>query len=96
MKKVYKDKIVNIKDASLFDNKFVFEYINDIRIGNKKDVKLIFLADLLEKKKNLEMLEKSKTKPATYSNVYSPKDELHIFEELFNNAIKSKKKIHII
>jgi hypothetical protein len=46
-------------------------------------VKTIFLADLLEEKKNLEMLEKSKTKPATYSNVYSPKDELKIFTKLF-------------
>jgi hypothetical protein len=31
-----------------------------------------------------------------YSNVYSPENELEIFKELFENAIKNNKKIHII
>jgi hypothetical protein len=31
-----------------------------------------------------------------YSEVYSPKDELEIFQELFDYAISNKKKIHII
>jgi hypothetical protein len=59
-------------------------------------VGIIYLSDLLEERKNLEMLEKAKTKPASYSNVYSPKDELEIFEEIFNSAIEKKQKIHIV
>jgi hypothetical protein len=31
-----------------------------------------------------------------YSEVYSPKDELEIFLELFEYAINNNKKIHII
>jgi hypothetical protein len=31
-----------------------------------------------------------------YSEVYSPKDELEIFQGLFAYAIKNNKKIHII
>jgi len=54
------------------------------------------MSDLLESKKNLEMLEKAKTKPASYSNVYSPEDELDIFKDLFNQAIEKKQKIHIV
>ena len=54
------------------------------------------MSDLLEDRKNEEILEKVKDKPAMYSNVYSPKDELEIFIELFENAIKTNKKIHII
>jgi len=42
------------------------------------------------------MLEKSKTKPASYSNVYSPQDELEIFKDIFDDAIKNNKKIHIV
>ncbi len=96
MKKVYKDKIVNIVWTNRFDNKFSFEYINNIKVGNKENMKIIFLADLLEERKNLEMLEKSKIKPATYCNVYSPKDELEIFKKLFDNSIKNNQKIHIV
>jgi hypothetical protein len=31
-----------------------------------------------------------------YSEVYSPKDELEIFTELFETALKDNKKIHIV
>jgi hypothetical protein len=31
-----------------------------------------------------------------YSNVYSSEDELTIFTELFNNAVKNNKKIHVV
>jgi hypothetical protein len=41
------------------------------------------------------MLEKAKQKPAIYSNAYSPKDELEIFTEIFEDAIKNKKRVHI-
>ena len=97
MKQVTNNSIVNIENTDKFDNKFLFEYL---LVGYKKekdeDVQVVQMPDLLEKKKNLEMLEKSKVKPAIYSNVYSPKDELEIFEGLFNDAIKNNKKIHIV
>jgi len=77
MKKILKNKIVNIENTDKFDSKFSFSvlYYNNIDTLN-----IVNLSDLLEDKKNLEMLEKSKTKPASYSNVYSPEDELEIFK----------------
>jgi hypothetical protein len=57
---------------------------------------VIYLSDLLESKKNIDVLSKVKEKPAMYSNVYSPEDELDIFTQLFNNALKKNKKIHIV
>jgi hypothetical protein len=54
------------------------------------------MSDLLENKKNTEILEKVKEKPAMYSNVYSAKDELEIFTGIFDEAIKNKKRVHII
>jgi len=97
MKKITNNAIINIENTDKFDNKFVCE-LNCITCTdlNNKHVQVIQLGKLLEKTKNIEMLEKSKIKPATYSNVYSSKDELKIFEELFNNAIKNNKKIHIV
>ena len=64
--------------------------------GGAQGIKIIYLSKLLEKRKNIEILEKVKAKPAMYSMVYSPEDELEIFTELFNDAIKNKKKIHIV
>ncbi len=100
MKKVLSQKIINIENTDLYDNRFLFEYLDHpltpslVRRGN--NVEIIHISDLLEKRKNEEILKKVKQKPAMYSNVYSPKDELEIFEELFNNAIKDNKKIHIV
>jgi len=94
MKKIYKDKILNVKGTDLFDNIFLFEYLENIQ--SSESVEIIYLRDLLEHKKNLEVLEKTKEKPAMYSEVYSPKDELEIFTRLFEMAISEKKKIHII
>lgn len=97
MKKIYKDKILNIKETDKFDNKFLFEvYENKNMNFDENNLDIIFMSDLLEKRKNLELLEKVKNKPAMFSNVYSPKDEFEIFSELFENAIKNKKRIHII
>jgi predicted nicotinamide N-methyase len=95
MKQVFKDKIINI-DNNIEDNKFLIKKLNWEKNISNNDFEIIFLSDLLEEKKNLEMLEKSKTKPATYSNVYSPKDELEIFEKIFNSAIENNKKVHIV
>ncbi len=94
MKKIYKDKILNIENTDLFDNKFLFDYLEVD--NNKSEVEVIFLSDLLEKRKNLEILEKVNEKPAMYSNVYSPEDELDIFKALFDDAITNNKKIHIV
>lgn len=95
MKKVYKDKIVNIENTDVFDAKFSFDYLNfDYR--SNPDVEVIFLSDLLESRKNNDIFDKLWNKPAMYSNVYSPKDELEIFTELFESAINNKKKIHIV
>jgi len=95
MKQIFRDKIINIDD-NITDKKFLLKKINYEKNISNNDFDVVFLSDLLEKRKNLEMVEKSKTKPATWANVYSPKDELEIFEELFNNALKNNKKIHII
>jgi len=94
MKKIHKDKILNMQGTNNFDNTFLFEYLQGIQ--NSKDIEIIYLRDLLENKKNLEILEKVKVKPAMYSEVYSPKDELEIFSELFENALKNNQKIHIV
>ena len=59
-------------------------------------VEIIYLKDILEKRKNEEILHKVREKPAMYSEVYSPKDELEIFTELFDTALRENKKIHII
>jgi hypothetical protein len=94
MKKIYKDKITNIANTPKFDNKFLFEYLE--WKNSTAEVEVIFMSDLLEKRKNSQILEKVKQKSAMWSNVYSPEDELEIFKELFDTSLKNKKKIHII
>jgi hypothetical protein len=94
MKKVFRDKIVNIENTDLFDNRFLFDYLSPS--FENTDIEVIFISDLLEFKKNEEILKKVNEKPAMYSNVYSPEDELEIFKNLFDDAIKNNKKIHIV
>lgn len=93
MKRIYKDKIINIDD-NLFDNKFLFGCLDWIKSGG--EVEIIYMSELLKKRKNTELYEKLWDKYAMYSNVYSPKDELDIFEKLFNDVVKNNKKIHIV
>lgn len=95
MKKIHIDKIINIEKTDLFDNKFLFDFLLNLENKNE-ELEIIYLSDLLEKRKNYEVLEKTKEKYAMYSNVYSPEDELEIFQNLFDNAIKNNKKIHIV
>lgn len=95
MKKVFPDKIINIENTDTFDNNFLFDYL-ECDYNSNKQVEVIYLSDLLESKRNEEVFEKVAKKPAMYSNVYSPEDELAIFTELFNKAIQNKKKIHIV
>ena len=95
MKQIFKNKIINI-DSNIEDKKFLIKKLNYEDSISDNDFEIVFLGDLLEQRKNSEMLEKSKTKPATWSNVYSPKDELEIFKNIFENAIKNNKKTHIV
>ncbi|MBF0913608.1 hypothetical protein HXK64_01410 [Candidatus Gracilibacteria bacterium] len=93
MKKVFKDKIINI-DENIFDNKFLFSYLKtDFK---NSDREIFFIEKLLKPKQNTELLNNLNGKFAMYSEVYSPKDELAIFEELFAYAIEKNKKIHIV
>lgn len=94
MKKVYKDKILNIDWTDLFDNNFLFEYLDSDYFS--KEVEVFYIWDLLRVKENTELLNNLNWKFAMYSEVYSPKDELEIFQNLFDYAINNNKKIHII
>lgn len=93
MKKIYKNKILNIENTNLFDDKFLFDLMYNYKNHN---IEIFHMSELLEKRKNTKILEMVKQKPAMYSNVYSPKDELEIFIDLFDYATKNNKKIHII
>lgn len=94
MKEVLKDKIINIESTPLFDNKLLFKYLNSS--FKNQDIEVFYLKDLLLKKENSQLLNNIKDKYAMYSNVYSEKDELEIFKNLFDYAISNNKKIHII
>lgn len=94
MKKIYKNKILNQPGTDSFDNTFLFEYFSTVIPW--ENIEIIYMRDLLEQRKNLEILDKLKSKPAMYSEVFSLKDELEIFTSLFDTAIKNNKKIHIV
>ena len=76
MKKVFKDKIINI-DENIFDSKFLFSYLYSKYFS--EEIEVFFMEDLLKKKENTELLNNLNWKFAMYSEVYSPKDELAIF-----------------
>ena len=92
MKIVYKDKIVNY-DNNLFDNRFIFKYFDNLVDSY---IEIYDLWILLKDKENTELLNNLWDKYAMYSNVYSPKDELAIFNDLFEYALVNNKKIHIV
>jgi len=94
MKKVLNDKIINIENTPIFDNKFLFSYLESDYIW--ENIKIFYMSELLKNKENKELLNNLNWKFAMYSEVYSPKDELEIFQNLFDYAINSNKKIHII
>lgn len=94
MKKIYKDTILNIEGTDTFDNTFLFEYL--LNVQAQGDIEIVYLRDLLVERKNEDILKKVAEKPAMYSEVYSPKDELEIFTELFETALSEGKKIHIV
>jgi hypothetical protein len=85
---------LNIENTDLFDNKFLFDKL--IWEGKNQDIEIVYISELLEKRKNEDILNKVKQKPAMWSMVYSPEDELEIFKEVFDDAIQNNKKIHIV
>ena len=94
MKKIYRDKILNVPWTDIFDQTFLFDVLlPDYRWS---EVEVIYMRDELEKYRNEEILKKTWEKPAMYGEVYSPKDELAIFTELFETALRDGKKIHIV
>lgn len=95
MKQIFKDKIIDI-DENFFDNKFQFEIYDFSSWINSNETKIIFMEDLLKDKKNETILEKVKVHPAMWSEVFSPASELEIFTKIFEEAIETKKRTHII
>ena len=95
MKQILRDKIINI-DNNHFDNKFLFEIYDFSKWIKSNETEIIFMENLLKEKKNESLLEKVKVHPAMWSEVYSPASELDIFTSIFDEAIKSKKRTHII
>lgn len=94
MKKIYKDKILNIPDTDIHDNTFLFSYLETN--FQSENVEVFFMWDLLLEKGNKELLENIWDKYAMFSNVYSEKDEMEIFQKLFDYALNNNKKIHIV
>lgn len=95
MKKIYRDKIIQIENTPNFDNIFLMDYL-DIDYENIQGVEVFFMKDLLKEKENTELLERIGDKYAVYSNVYSEKDEFEIFKSLFDYALENNKKVHIV
>lgn len=78
----------------MFDNIFLFDILlSDYALS---EVQVVYMKEELETYRNDEILKKVSEKPAIYSEVYSPKDELNIFMKHFENALKYNKKIHIV
>lgn len=94
MKKIYKDKILNVENTQIFDNKFLFTYLNSD--FSKKNVEVFFMSELLREKENTQLLSEIWDKYAMFSNVYSEVNELEIFKNLFDYAVNNNKKIHIV
>lgn len=94
MKYVSSKSIRNIKWTDIFDSCFLFS--RTLGISASEQIKIIHIWDILKQKKNADIEKDISSKPAMYSNMYSAKDELVIFTELFENALKNKEKIHII
>lgn len=95
MKQILNNKIINIPNTPLFDNVFLFEYLNTDFLSNQ-NIEIFFIQKELKKVENKKLLAEIWDRYAMYSNVYSEKNELEIFTNLFNYAINNNKKIHIV
>lgn len=87
MKKVYYDKIINVS-WDPFDGRFILDVATNINSWSYFD-----MSEKLLEYKNENLNYKADYK--LWSQVYSPKDELKIFEEIFEKAINTWNKIHI-
>ncbi len=87
MKQVTQNSIINI-DSEISDKRFLFKVPK--QASSEKEVDM---AKLLSSEKNDQLDYKKDYK--LWSEVYSPKDELRIFTEVFEDVLKNKKKIHI-
>lgn len=87
MKKVLEKSIINLDD-NYFDNIFVLKIQLDKEFANEFDISKLILPhknESLNYKKDYKL----------WSQVYSPKDELKIFNELIEYNLKKNIKIHI-
>lgn len=87
MKQIFENKIITI-DENHFDNKFLFYLPHNLSCDFEVD-----MAELLLPYKN-ENLDTQKDFKM-WNQVYSPKDELKIFEGIVEKTLKENKKIHI-
>ncbi len=94
MKLIQKNKITNIPNSDTFDNLFLFPVLQVDYSSSEREV--FFMKDLIKQKENTQLLENLWDKYAMFANVYSEKDELEIFKNLFEMALKENKKIHIV
>ena len=93
MKQVFDDRIVNV-NWDLFDNTFLFKIASDDI--HSDEIEVYYMEDLLKPFENTQLRQNIWDKYAMFSNVYSPKDELQVFKDLFNLAISTWKRIHIV
>jgi dihydroorotase-like cyclic amidohydrolase len=87
MKQITQNSIINI-DENLFDGRFLFNIPADKSFSQEVDMSKLLMStknESLDYKKDYKL----------WSEVYSPKDELNIFTEIFEDAVSSGKKIHI-
>lgn len=87
MKQILEKSIININE-NIFDNKFLFTIPSEANFDKEID-----MWELLLPTKNENLNYKKDYK--LWSEVFSPKDELRIFEEIVENTLKNWKKVHI-
>ena len=88
MKQVLSTKITNIPGSDLFDNQYRFSIPENPHCDHAID-----LAKRMEARKN-ESLDYS-VNPKLWSEVYAPKIEWELFQEIAENALQSGSKVHI-
>ncbi|MCK9272418.1 hypothetical protein M0P65_02625 [Candidatus Gracilibacteria bacterium] len=87
MKQIFENKIITVGENH-FDNKFLFYLPANLSCDFEVD-----MAELLLPYKNENLDFKKDYK--MWNQVFSPKDELKIFEEIVEKTLKENKKIHL-
>ena len=90
MRKIFKSKIISIGNNS---NEKKYDY-SVLLFWDKWDKNCIFLEKKLSKMKNSKLNYKNDYK--LYNEVYSPKGELKVFNEIFDDSLKTGRKVHIV